>query len=76
MTPKEKAKELLDKLRPHSKYWDCYNDEPLEENHAKWSAFICVDELINATLVDDLPRKRTKFDRQYWQQVKQELEKL
>jgi hypothetical protein len=25
---------------PHSKTWDCYNDEPLEENHALKSAKI------------------------------------
>lgn len=37
----------LEKLhRPHSKYWDCYNDEPLKENHAKKSAKISKDVAI------------------------------
>lgn len=76
MTPKNKAKELITKFRKHAMYWDCYNDEPLDTNHAKLCALICVDELINVTLVDDIPRKRTPRDKQYWQQVKQELEKL
>jgi len=26
---------LKDKFRLHAKYWDCYNDEPLEEDHAQ-----------------------------------------
>lgn len=24
---------LKEQIRPHSKYWDCYNDEPLEYDH-------------------------------------------
>lgn len=28
---------------PHSKTWDCYNDEPLKENHALKSAQITED---------------------------------
>jgi hypothetical protein len=24
---------LKEKIRPHSQYWDCYNDEPLEYDH-------------------------------------------
>lgn len=31
---------------PHSKYWDCYNDEPLKENHALESAKITADVAI------------------------------
>lgn len=31
----------IEKLHlPHSKTWDCYNDEPLKENHALKSAEI------------------------------------
>jgi hypothetical protein len=37
----------MDKLRelhlPHSQFWDCYNDEPLEEDHALKSAEITTD---------------------------------
>jgi hypothetical protein len=24
---------LKEKFRPHAKYWDCYNDEPLKYDH-------------------------------------------
>ena len=47
MTAKEKANELVKKFIPNAKYWDCYNDEPLNENHAKACALIAVDEIIN-----------------------------
>ena len=66
MSPKEKAKELVDKFSPLAKNWDCYNDEPLEENNAKQCALIAVDEIIQNFF--------SNFD--YWQQVKQEIEKL
>lgn len=33
MTPKEKVEQLLEEVRPHTQYWDCYNDEPLAYNH-------------------------------------------
>lgn len=34
----------IEKLhQPHCKYWDCYNDEPLGENHAKESSKITTD---------------------------------
>lgn len=26
---------LEEKFRPHTRYWDCYNDEPLTYNHDK-----------------------------------------
>ena len=46
MIPRLKAEELINKFRIHSRYWDCSNDEPLEENHAKQCALIAVDEMI------------------------------
>jgi hypothetical protein len=74
MTPKEKAKELLNKFRPHSKYWDCRNDEPLEENHAKQCALIAVDEVlaINKEVWDDFHDDYFV----YWLDVKKEIELL
>lgn len=30
MTNKEK---LFEDINPHTQYWDCYNDEPLEYDH-------------------------------------------
>lgn len=76
MTPKEKAKELYDKFSPHVLYWDGDSYNRTEIDHAKKCSLLCVDELIECTHADDWSRKRIKFDKQYWQQVKQELEKL
>ena len=71
MTPKEKAKELIDKFSPLAKNWDCYNDEPLEENNAKQCAIIALDEIMKIC---------SEFDPwcglDYWYKVKQEIEKL
>jgi hypothetical protein len=74
MTPKEKAEELINKFRLHSRYWDCRNDEPLEENHAKQCALIAVDEIINDynTFPNSFKSKHTS----YWEEVKNEIEKL
>ena len=60
MTPKEKAKELYNKMRR-------------EEYHlaAKYCALIAVDEILKITWVDKF---LTVED--YWQEVKQEIEKL
>jgi hypothetical protein len=70
MTPKLKAEQLINKFRPHSKYWDCYNDEPLEENHAKQCALIAVDEILN----HDNGFIQTSLHCSYWEEVKEILE--
>ena len=74
MTPKEKAKELIDTYRyalsiPNSPLGD-YKD-----NIAKQCALIAVDEILNddwyITTQEDLIKRK-----EYWQGVKQEIEKL
>lgn len=42
--PKEKLEQLLEEVRPHCQYWDCYNDVPLDENHDRQVALICIDK--------------------------------
>lgn len=60
--PKEKAKELLDKMTTNA-------DSLIYKNqYAKECALIAVDEILKAIGFSD-----NKF---YWQEVKQELEKL
>jgi hypothetical protein len=78
MTPKEKAENLINKFRLHSRYWDCRNDEPLEENHAKQCALIAVDEiLIEIRKIYDIYTEVNIIKiYQYWQDVKTEIEKL
>jgi hypothetical protein len=84
MTPKEKAKELFDKIfdsdncgikhQPNHRYCDCTE---INYFQAKQCALIAVDEIIshsrNTAMVYDL-----SFDEStsYWQEVKQEIEKL
>jgi hypothetical protein len=60
MTPKEKAIELVDKMYGVTDY------------QAKQSALIAVDEILNNNkiLFEDV------LNDQYWQNVKQEIEKL
>ena len=68
MTPIEKSEELVDSFREHFDYCDCRNNEPLEVNHAKQCALICVDEILGTVTSDS----RYK----YYKEVKQEIEKL
>ena len=80
MTPQEKAIEIIKKFIPHAQYWDCYNDELLEENHTKQCALIAVEEILKRTRsVDTMPSNYQKIDentKEYWEQVKIEIEKL
>lgn len=78
MTPKEKATELYDMFYKVN-YIDDY--DYLTGHNSKECAKIAVDEIINAPSHIDIPEKyeeyidfRSYFD--YWQEVKQELEKL
>jgi hypothetical protein len=74
MTPKEKAKELLDKY-----YIICqeFTEEIQCSIQAKQCALIAVDELIISTCVSSRVKSDfINYDRQYWQEVKQEIEKL
>jgi hypothetical protein len=73
MTPKEKAKELIDKFI-HSESQDGYND--VRDIHAAIRcALIAVDKILDA--IDwDYYEGRMEIEQNYWEQVKQELEKL
>ncbi len=72
MTPKEKSKELVEKYAYH-----LWIDGICDYEQAKQCALIAVDEIIshsrNTAMVYDL-----SFDEStsYWQEVKQEIEKL
>ena len=70
MTPKEKAEELIDKFSERTKFLDEYAGWliHLDSSKAKVHALTAVDELIKATV----PLSSTYF----WQEVKQEIEKI
>ena len=76
MKAKNKAKELLDRYAPLAKYWDCYNDEPLEENNAKICALIAVQEIINSNPHSNPLNTNVYSTMDYWLEVKHEIEKL
>ena len=73
LTPKEKAKELYTLFSKHAKYWDCYNDSPLEIDHTKQCVLIAVNEIISIKLL--WFQKDTEY-LDFWKEVKQELLKL
>ena len=68
MNPKEKAKELVNKFVDKN----IYEENPTDAVAiAKTSALICVDEMLEELGEDYLPKAY-----KYWQEVKQEIEKL
>ena len=82
MTPTEKAKQLVDKFSNLVTTWDCYNDVPLREDETledrKNCALICIDEIILTDPNQEFHDGWTIInrDKDYWQEVKQEINKL
>ena len=80
MTPKEKAKELYSKMQLDWSCDSCHND------WAKECALIAVDELINteyqtvSKLLEVIQKNKIRLvialNKDYWQEVKQEIGKL
>jgi len=68
MTPKEKAKELVDKYDNTLTYLE-------SKSKAKQSALIAVDEILN-TLYSIPFGNALDNELEYWNEVKQEIEKL
>ena len=66
MTPKEKAKELVDKFTPHS-------SGNSNNNEAKQCALIAVEEILND--YEEFPYK-VQSGKEYWMDVWFEIEKL
>ncbi len=89
MTPKEKAKELIDSYRIilMNEDTECGN-EILCTSIAKQCALIAVDEILEATVIYVAIRERVNYSKtgfdnvvhskydKFWQEVKQEIEKL
>ena len=73
MTPKEKAKELVDKMEKDFQYF-------ASREIAKQHALIAVDEVINNDVgynaYDGVTDSDIWIDKEYWQEVKQEIHKL
>ena len=73
ISPQEKAKELYTLFSKHAKYWDCYNDSPLEIDHVKQCTLIAVDEIISIKL---LWFQKDTEHLDFWKEVKEELLKM
>jgi hypothetical protein len=71
MTPKEKAKELFNKMYNTD---DPMGNYPMCFDTAKQCALIAVDEIINSIVITDLTTAENQFI--YWEEVKQQIEKL
>ena len=69
MTPKEKAKELLEKYDETLTYLE-------SKSKAKQCALIAVDEIIKSIDFDWMEVQNLESQHRYWQEVKQEIEKL
>ena len=78
MTPKDKAIEL------HEDYWSVYYADLADEftneyihEISKKCALICVDEILNVTLQYYQSSMKLVFNsKNYWEEVKKEIEKL
>lgn len=86
MTPKTKILELIKKFSPLVTTWDCYNDEPIEDKYilqdAKKCALIAVEEIIKeynyfiTASCNENDLQMFNKRKQYWEQIKKELEKI
>ena len=84
MTEKEYAKHLYEKTSIHVKYWDCYNDCPLEFNHHMKLCYLFLDALTKEyTEMDEdselLYKEKCLFPEEkikYFVKVKKEIKKL
>jgi uncharacterized lipoprotein YajG len=72
MTPKEKAKKLVDKYKPLSAG---FSGGKMNEEFSKQGALIAVNEII-ANIVPSVSMDVIEARIKYWQEVKQEIENL
>jgi hypothetical protein len=81
MTPKEKARELVDKYLCIEEIYnvDLFCDECGIDNAAKYCALIAVDEIFKLRLLNKQIcgyEIMNSGNIEYWEEVKQEIEKL
>ena len=68
MTPKEKAQEL------DNRFYELVADTPDPDWRAKQGALIAIDEILSMGIMSDSGDWR--MAKSYWEEVKQEIEKL
>lgn len=72
MSPKDKAKELVEKFHEHSYNPSPYFNTSEEGSHDKQCALLCVEEIIKVCLFLGTADYRIP----YWNDVKKEIENL
>ncbi len=80
MTPKEKAKQLVDKFKEiipaeYDQVDGGYDLLNLELN-ARQAAVLIIDEILSLSKIASLRRDGVYMELEYWIEVKQEIEKL
>lgn len=75
MTPKEKAEELYNKFNPHVLQRDFFGDD-VEKAKSKQCALIAVEEILKAIRKDSDFTITYEKAKEYYQQVKKEIEAL
>jgi hypothetical protein len=77
MTPKEKAKELVDKIYYSRRYEVGESYIPKQVwDHAKQSAIIAVNEILDLPQIASFRRDKVYMEMEYWGEVIKEIEKL
>jgi hypothetical protein len=79
MTPKEKAKQLVDKFISYSYFSNgnnAMNRQYQQEDNAKQCALIAVDEILNAISFNMYDEEEYNKVDEFWEEVKNEIEKL
>jgi len=71
MTPKEKANELVVRFMQYVPA-----EETFELPYSKQCALIAVDEVLNISYFTNEPTEEDELYKNYWLQVKDEIEKL
>ena len=76
MTPKEKAKELLEKMNVIHHLKGNGLPVSMHKSQIKRCALIAVDEITQAIDFDWMEVQNLDREHAYWEEVKQEIEKL
>lgn len=76
MTPKEKAEDLYKKYLPLVQRWDDFNAVSIKKENAIKSSLIAVDEILNILNIWSALHLEKSSQLIFWEEVKQEIEKL
>jgi hypothetical protein len=78
MEAKEKANELVESFLPYSDYNECdvFTQRENQLKNAKQCALICIGEILENITEEVMTYKPFMMNSDYWQEVKEEINKL